>query len=319
MGKYRSLIFFVAALFFAGIAGLIAINYLSERERSLEAEFNREVDYTEVIVATRELIAGDVLDTTNLSIRPIPTEYVPDTHFSPNEFAAIDGMLVVSPVGYGKPLLRSQVKGLAGVQKFSELLKPGERAVTLKVSSLDTSEYMLVPGDYVDIALQPGGKLDRLKDSVRQDTDGIEVRQLKPLLDKVLVLATGVLTVADPIVFNLDTRIDGYETITIGVDLKNVAKLYSAMEQGDLKYLIRNPNDSENLEKFLAGAASIDNAVTVITGGSAEQGLLKTTAVVTAQPGVTTFLVDDETRFLKRYQPDSIQPRQLQKINKDNN
>lgn len=264
MSKYKSLALLLVAVVFSGVAGYLSIIYLEKREQALIAEFDEKANYTEVIVPNQDLLVGDKISIETVSVRPVPATYIPAGTLFPQDFDAIAGLTIKEPAPAGRPLLRGQLDGLTGVEKFSQLLKEGERALTLPISTEGSFENMLVPGDRVDILVKVRKK----------DEEGVTV---SALMDNVLVLATGVFTVADPTYFRDEYMQQGYASITIGVNTRDISKLISAGEVGDLVYLLRNPEDDargrfqEGVDLFGEGSG---NGVRIYSRSNVEGGLL---------------------------------------------
>lgn len=265
MKKYRSLGLLVVAIVFSGLAGFASVKYLEHREQALIAEFDEKANYTEVIVPNKDLLVGDLISLDTVSVRPVPATYLSNGTLFPNDFDSIVGLTLKEPAGAGKPLLRSQLDGLTGVEKFSQLLSPGQRALTLSIDELQSNENMLMPGDYVDILVK-----------ITSDS-GAKTVNVTSLLDKVLVLATGITTVADPSYYQAQAAQQGYGSVTVGVASKDVSTLLSAQTLGELIFLLRNPED-ESKGRFADGSGlfnnSKDNLIRVFSKSNATSGVL---------------------------------------------
>ncbi|WP_086933202.1 Flp pilus assembly protein CpaB [Agarilytica rhodophyticola] len=265
MKKYRSLGLLVVAIVFSGLAGFASVKYLEHREQALIAEFDEKANYTEVIVPNKDLLVGDLISLDTVSVRPVPATYLSNGTLFPNDFDSIVGLTLKEPAGAGKPLLRSQLDGLTGVEKFSQLLSPGQRALTLSIDELQSNENMLMPGDYVDILVK-----------ITSDS-GAKTVNVTSLLDKVLVLATGITTVADPSYYQAQAAQQGYGSVTVGVASKDVSTLLSAQTLGELIFLLRNPED-ESKGRFADGSGlfnnSKDNRIRVFSKSNATSGVL---------------------------------------------
>ncbi len=268
MKKYRSLGLLLVALIFSGIAGFSSIKYLEHREQALIAEFDEKANYTEVIVPNRDLLVGEVVSLETVSVRPVPATYIPNGTLFPSDFDAIAGLALKEPAAAGRPLLRAQLDGLAGVEKFSQLLNPGHRAVTLPIDELQSNENMILPGDYIDILV----KLESSGGNSRPTGIGVN-----SLLSKVLVLATGSTTIVDPTYLQAQGYQQGYASITVGVASKDIPALVSAQEVGDLIFLLRNPEDNSKgrftQANGLFGLAAVD-LIRVFSNGNTNGGLL---------------------------------------------
>lgn len=295
MSKYRSLGLLVFALILATLAMFGAMNYLEEREREMQAALDAQANYVSIIVPSRPLNVGDVVTPETVSLRQVPSDYIPDGALAPSDFDLIAGMVLKEPASEGRPLLRSALEGLAAVEKFSQLLSKGQRAITLDVSRLDTAENMLVPGDYIDLLLMRKNSLSSEEGASTQSFTTAEV-----LLERVLVLATGVYTVADP-AYSYSANDEGYSTLTLGVSAEDAARILSMKKLGNLTYLLRNPEDFGRGRYSMKQKSDV-KAVEVLAGGRSVSGMLQTSVALT---GDSTFTrsrqVTSEKKVYKKY------------------
>ncbi len=246
------------ALIFAGlcVAGSIYLTkyYFDARERELRERIRQESRLTDVVVATRDLAPGERIDLDSMSIKSIPFEFVPDGAVRPEQYAEFEYKFLSDPVSAGKPLLRYLVEGVSRVEKFSDILAVGERAITLEVDGVTSIEHMMEAGDYIDLG-------------VRSDKS----RSFELLLERIRVLSTGNFTVSEPKVPGMYKSAQ-YSTITLGVDGRYVQDIYEAESNGDLVFLLRNEKDEASPRYELT--AHTKQEVRVYSGGEAEQGVL---------------------------------------------
>lgn len=286
MEKYRSVGLLVFALLLAGVAGYISMSYLEERERAIAQEFEENADYVKVIVPNFDLNVGDTISAETVSLRPIPSAYLSDGALYSSDFDVVAGLAVSEPVSAGRPLMRTQLQGMAGISSFSQLLKDGQRAITLELDALDSNENMLMPGDYIDIQMLMKG-----------DDKTIT---LTPILDRVMVLATGILTVADPAY--LADQMEGYATVTLGISTKDVNKVVAAKEVGQLVYLLRNPKDEGKGRYESQLPESKSQLVSIYSGGKNDSGMLVGTRYGITEDRSNNWTDDkQESRAYKKY------------------
>lgn len=251
--KYRYPIILVAAILCAVAAVFLAKSYLDMKEREIRSEMAAKQRLTQVVVAKMDLPVGSEISPKTMSARSVPSDYIPDGAITPEVFSSVEGMAISEPISQGKMLLRHNIKNITRVEKFSDLLAKGERAVTLDVDGRSSAEYMLEAGDLIDIA-------------VREKESG----EFTPLLEKVIVLATGKVTTADPKLPGMYKKAE-YETITIGVESSKVAMVLAADSRRELVYLLRNDGDKDR-SKYLS---SSQNRIEVILGKKSKEGALE--------------------------------------------
>lgn len=220
-----SIILLVCAVI-AGAAGwYLSKQYINQEVTTYKASFAAEREAVPVVVASIDLNVGDVVSAQNASVREIPKAFVPANALTPAEFGTVlDGRQIVHAVRGGDPILEinvSQVK----VSGLVSLLKDGERAITIPVSTLDTFSGFLNPGDYIDLMI------------TMQDADQ---RRTVPLAQNLRVLAIG---------SDLDdgVPVQGVARkgeITLGVKPLIATRLIHAQTVGDITLLLRKPEDA---------------------------------------------------------------------------
>jgi pilus assembly protein CpaB len=290
MKKYKHLLLLFVAIILSALAAYTVKKYLDYKEQELIASFDKKNSYSKILVPNMNLEIGQIISTDTVSLRPVPAEYIPDGALTADDFDQVAGMAVKTRVSKGKAILRSQLQGLRIVEKFSELLKPGERALTLKVTALDSNENMLVPGDKIDILVTASGKQSNQL-------------FLSTVLEDVLVLATGIDTIADSI---SQQGYEGYGTLTIGVQTENIAKVLFAKEQGTLVYALKR-NDDTTKTKYGAAFEQGNglfgqSGISVFTAGNASSGVLIETLTVLSGNETATEKVHSNRKLVK-YQP----------------
>ena len=255
LARYKYLfVLFIAALCAVG-AVFLTRHYFEVKERELREKIRQETLKIDVVVAKHNLRIGDRIDLETMEIRSIPQEYIPDGAIKPEHFQAVADRSLSSPMSAGKPLLRHFVEGMKRVEKFSDLLAVGERAITLQVDAISSVENMLQAGDFIDLAVKSSA--------------GAE---FSLLLERIQVLSTGNYTISDPKVPGLYKKAQ-YSTITLGVDGRYVKDVFEANSSGDLVFLLRNEKDTLSPTYELADAGKTN--VSVISGGSSNEGVLK--------------------------------------------
>lgn len=294
MKKYKHLLLLFVAIILSALAAYTVKKYIDYKEQELIASFDKKNSYSQILVPNMDLEIGQIISTNTVSLRPVPAEYIPDGALTADDFDQIAGMAVKTRVSKGKAMLRSQLHGLRIVEKFSELLKPGERALTLKVTALDSNENMLMPGDKIDLLLMASDKQSKQ-------------HFLATVLEDVLVLATGIDTIADSISHQ---GYEGYGTLTIGVQTENLAKVLFAKEQGTLVYALKRSDDLMKTKygaEFEKGNGLFgQNGISVFTAGNASSGVLIETLTMLNDNKAASEKAHSNRKLVK-YQPSVAQ------------
>ncbi len=226
------------ALGLAALATFMAIKYLELREAQLRMAYQQPSKrMVKVVVSSRDLPSGAVVNSANMSLRSIPESYVHSQAISPSQFSRIEGRRLIEPIKAGRALLWTHVSGIAR-QDFSDILNKGRRAVTITVDELSSNAGMLQPGNKIDLYVTMSSKY----------VGGTGGDVVFPLLQNVEVLATG--TSLEPkvqasmsVAYARDGR--GYSNITINLTAKESALLLAAKSAGRLSAVLRNRADAE--------------------------------------------------------------------------
>jgi len=243
-----SWIFLGAAVLAGGLAFWLSHLYLnSQAEKARKELSGGEVKMVAVVVASKDLTAGDVITQSNVSVGKLPAAHVSRRAIAPDKFPAIKDHVVNRALSSGEPVMADDVAG-AYAERFSDLLKPGERAITIEASDLSSNAGLLLPGDVVDlfILLKSEG-----------NGAGNKSKTLLPLMEGVRVLAAGstALQAADQKYQALSAKSARYGTITVGLPLDRAEKVLVARDMGELAFVMRNSADiTHNVTSFASSA-----------------------------------------------------------------
>jgi pilus assembly protein CpaB len=236
------------------LAALGARSYLTTRVAELEAKARgRNVN---VIVASTELRQGMKISTENVAVRSMPHEFVHTSAVGPDQFERIDGQVLAFGVKGGEPVLWSMLEPKKP-PTFSTRVEAGRRAITVPVDEINSISGLLEPGDLIDLML-----------TVDQRGKKVTV----PLIQGVLVMATGQRSVSDPKTGESKT----YNTVTLDTNPSQAQNIIVARDAGRITALLRNPQDkaagqgSQSDLAALLGAASLAGSsreVPVLYGG----------------------------------------------------
>jgi pilus assembly protein CpaB len=179
-----------------------------------------------VLFVNRDVATDAPLETGWFEVREVPVEFV-----HPLAAAAADRDLLTAaraahPLRAGQPLLWSDVADPASfATEMASLVRPNERAVSLRVSEVSGVGRLIRNNDHVDIF----GTFDR--------PDGAVVTV--PILQNVTVVAVGQSLHGD--------SGGDYATLSVSVSPQEAAMLTLAQETGRLTYVLRNNHDWETV------------------------------------------------------------------------
>jgi len=240
----------VVSLVIAGVAFWLTKTYLSSQENKLRQQLlDQQGAYANVVVASKDIIPGDVISLENMAVAQVPISNLSSSAVMPEQFGGFEGQVVRNYMSTGEPLLNHFVAGI-GIERFSDLLDDGERAVTLEIDDINSVSGMLLPGDFVDIMML----LEEESDT--QELAGNDNKNLKPLLQKVRILAVDALSLVSK-EQDFIAQHSGYDdsmqysSVTVGVGFDDAAKLILARDIGDLVFMLRNKEDRAHLKSDL--------------------------------------------------------------------
>ncbi len=233
----RPLRLLLIAIGLAILAAFLAVKYLQVREAALKEAYQQTSEkMVSVVVARANLGRGAILNKSNLAVRRIPSMYVHQQVVPPSKFNLIKGRRLLEPLSQGRALLWSHVTGDQR-RDFSDVLKTGQRAVTIPIDQLTSIDGMVEPGNHVDLYITLPSKL------VGGTGDGDVVF---PLLQNVEVLATGrqlEAKVQATMAVSYGNRGRGYNTLTMNLTPQQTALLFAANTAGRISAALRNRSD----------------------------------------------------------------------------
>lgn len=147
------IVLILVALVLAGGAAFL-VNMLLQREPEQVAV--EETTETEVMVAVRDLAAGELLADGDLAWRAWPdtgvqADYI--TRSGDDGFGDVPGSAVRSAIRAGEPVTATRIFKRTDAGFLSGVLSPGMRAVAITVDESSSSGGFVLPGDRVDVVM----------------------------------------------------------------------------------------------------------------------------------------------------------------------
>lgn len=203
------------------------------------------VDGPEVLVATRALPVGTIIDATALQFKPWPKELVDNAYFlrANASVQSLQGTVVRNAITAGQPLTQGALVKPGDRGFLAAALGPGMRAVTVPVQAQAAVAGFVFPGDRVDLVLTqavPGGG------------DGPPLKVSETIVRNMRVLATDQRT--DNIVGeDGKTKIQPFQSVTFEATPKIAEQIAVAQTLGTLSLSLRPIADnSTELEQAIA-------------------------------------------------------------------
>lgn len=213
--------------FLVGLLGLQL--YLSRLETSLAGG-----NTVAVLVATRQLAAGQAVEETDVGSIEIPEAYLDERRIRFKERSRVMGVELATDLKPGDSLVWSDLVAGSAHRQLAQLVKPGQRAYALKRAANPLGKLLQV-GDRVDILLQSGPRAETL-------------------LERVVVLAVGTKLHVDQ-----EERPNDLG-VTVSVTPSEAETLQAADARGKLFLVLRNAND-QRLSHSLGVSSELDRSL----------------------------------------------------------
>ena len=293
----RKVVLLVGALLMAGITAFMARTLMAgsaaPQAVAMGMAAPQPIDGPEVLVATRALPVGTILDATALKYQPWPKELVDGAYYlkDKTDLKALQGTVVRNAITAGQPITQGALVKPGDRGFLAAALGPGMRAVTFPVSAQSAVAGFVFPGDRIDLVLTS---------SVTGGGDGQPLKASETILRNVRVLATDQRTdnTTDE---NGKTVVKTFGTVTVEATPRLAEQIAVAQTLGQISLSLRSLADnSQELEQAIASGS-----VKVPAGNDprAEKAMLAQ-AAREPQSGATTFQVGaDVSRFARRSVP----------------
>jgi pilus assembly protein CpaB len=146
--RNNNLIVLVVAVILGGIAAVLARNWLANHAKLSQA------DVGTIVVASSPLTFGAELTKQNTKEIPWSTAVLPEGAFATKEDLLESGRrMALALIARNEPILRSKITKPNQPATLSSMLKPGKRAVTVRVDDVRGVAGFIQPGDLVDVVL----------------------------------------------------------------------------------------------------------------------------------------------------------------------
>jgi len=216
---------------FAVVFGLIAVfiaqvwlnNQASLRAKNVEPP--KGIASQTVVVAKQALRFGTELNGSMLQEVPWPSDALPAGAFGKISDVLSGGRRVVlAAIEANEPVLALKITGPGQRATLSALVKPGMKAVTIRVNDVEGVGGFVLPGDHVDVVL------------TRQVEKGSASTQV--VLQNTKVLAV------DQTADDRAAKATVAKSVTLEVDTVEAQKLWLASSVGSLSLLLRKAGET---------------------------------------------------------------------------
>lgn len=246
----------------------------------------------EVLVATKALPVGTILDATSLKYQPWPKELVENAYYIKKggfDPRSLMGTVVRNAITAGQPITQGALVKPGDRGFLAAALGPGMRAVTVPVQTQTSVAGFVFPGDRIDLILTqtvPGGG------------DGPPLKAAETIMRNLRVLATDQRT-DNGVGEDGKAVVRTFSNVTIEATPKIAEQIAVAQTLGSLSLSLRSIADnSSELEQAIASGD-----VSMPDDPKAEKAMLTRIASTPATGGGTMVTGADVSRFQRSTVP----------------
>jgi pilus assembly protein CpaB len=246
----------------------------------------------EILVATRTLTIGTIIEPDSFRYQPWPDELIENAYYKKGEAdpTQLAGTVVRTPVTAGQPLTKGALVQPGDRGFLAAALGPGMRAIAVSVSTQSGVAGFIFPGDRVDVVLTQ---------TVAGNDNGQALRAAETIVRNVRVLATDQRTVTEDAEGKREVKT--FSTITLEVTPRIAEKVAVAQSIGQISLALRSIADNTaELERAIAAGE-----VKVPDGGDpkAEKRFMLQVASRPIDTDTTYVVGADVSRFQRRSAP----------------
>lgn len=290
----KKIVLLVGALIIAVTTALLARSMLSSSgaPQVNAASMPVEADQPHVLVATKALPIGTILDAESFRFQPWPKDLIEQAYFlkGQSDPAKLAGSVVRTAISAGQPLTQGGLVKPGDRGFLAAALGAGMRAVTVPVSAQSSVAGFVFPGDRIDLVLTQ---------SVSGGGDGDPLKVSETILRNLRVLATD--QRMDAMGADGKPEVRTYSNVTIEVTPKIAEKIAVAQTIGSLSMSLRSMADTASeLDAAIAGTD-----VNLPDGASpnAEKAILAKLAARPVDRGATYSTGADVSRYQRSSVP----------------
>jgi pilus assembly protein CpaB len=290
----KKLALLIGALLLAGISAFMARSLFTGASTPQAAAAVAPVPTgPEVLVATRALPIGTIIEPTAFRFQPWPKELIEKAYYikGASDAQALVGTVVRNPITAGQPITQGALVRPGDRGFLAAALGPGMRAVTVSVSASSGVAGFVFPGDRVDLLLAQ---------DVAGGGDGPPLKASETIVRNLRVLATDQ-RVDNKVDDNGKTVVQTFSTVTLEATPKIAEKISVAQSMGQLSLSLRSiaDNTSELERAIAAGEVTVPNNA----DPKAEKQMLLALSTRPIDTDTTFTTGGDVSRFQRRTVP----------------
>ncbi|MDA8122129.1 MAG: Flp pilus assembly protein CpaB [Deltaproteobacteria bacterium] len=139
-------------LFLAGLTLTLSAIFLARhRIAAVEREIRVQSSPVEIVVPSVLISAGEVFSEQNLAKKTVPASGTSNRNVPASEYELLVGARAKGNLAAGEPVLWSDVEEPFDMDKFSQVVPAGRRALTIEADVSSSFAGLIRPGDRVDL------------------------------------------------------------------------------------------------------------------------------------------------------------------------
>ena len=290
----KKIVLLAGALIIAVTTALLARNMLNSASTPQvnAAAMPVEANQPHVLVATKALPVGTILDAESFRFQPWPQDLVEQAYYiqGQSDPAKLAGSVVRTEITAGQPLTQGALVKPGERGFLAAALGAGMRAVTVPVTAQSSVAGFVFPGDRIDLVLTQ---------SVSGGGDGDPLKVSETILRNLRVLATD--QRMDAMGEDGKPEVKTFSNVTIEVTPKIAEKIAVAQTIGSLSMSLRSIADtSSDLDAAIAGS---DVDLATVGNPKAEKAALARIAARPVDRGTTYSTGADVSRYQRSSVP----------------
>ncbi|MFN0265267.1 Flp pilus assembly protein CpaB [Tepidamorphus sp. 3E244] len=146
----------LAIALFAGAVAFLIVRNIGQAPEAEVVEVEKRIDVTQVLVASRDLRPGTIINPDDLEWIEWPESGAPNLirqDANPEAIESMQGSVVRSELFHGEPVRNSKVVSVGGGGYLSAVLPAGMRAISTAVSPETGAGGFILPNDRVDVIM----------------------------------------------------------------------------------------------------------------------------------------------------------------------
>lgn len=289
----RKIILLVGALLVAGITAFLARSMFTDASAPVAVAAEAEPQGPMVLVATRALPVGTIIDADSFRYQPWPEELIEGSYFlrGESDIDSLIGTVVRNEVTAGQPITQGALVRPGDRGFLAAALGPGMRAVTVPVSAQSGVAGFVFPGDRIDLVLTQ---------EVSGGGEGPPLHASETIVRNLRVLATDQRTTNETNEEG-ERRVIVSNTVTVEATPRIAEKIAVAQTIGQLSLSLRSIADNTaELERAIAAG---DIELPDGTDPAAERRIMTEIAQRPVDTDTTYVTGGDVSRFQRRTVP----------------